>query len=337
MLDLDKLVGDRVINMTIQCCVCGDCESSQYHLIMAPALFRNGIPTDEPELYAPLCSEHYNDLKMTRLLPDQVRRYAHYCRILPEHLVDGEYDYWGNPIIGDGKRMIGELFFESEARQYVTDESILANFVEYVKHPRTYHMPNSPGKSNDDKSLKNMDYFIGKHVVITEKMDGECTSLYPNYIHARSIDGRSHPSRDWVKTFHSSIKHDIPHNHRIVGENCYAQHSIQYTELPSYFFGFQVWDRVTCLDWDSTVEYFNLLGIAPVKVLYEGVYNSKIVESIISSLDTSITEGVVLRLKDSFHYQDYGRAVCKWVRKEHVQSDDHWMHQHITPNRLKKD
>lgn len=336
MLDLSKIELDMLINATVTCCVCGN-HDAQFHSIMNPSLYHEGVPIEEQDAYAPLCDAHFDGLRSGRILPDDIRKMCRSARILPQHMVDYQYDYWGNPVNHDGTRLKGELFYSDEHQSSVTDPDILGRFINYMKHPRTFHMPSSPGATNDDKTLKNMDFFDGKVIIITEKMDGECTSMYPDYIHARSIDGRSHPSRDWVKTFHSTIAHDIPPNFRVVGENCYARHSIHYTELPTYFFGFQVWDRVTCLDWDSTIEYFNLLGITPVKVLYEGVYNPKIVESIISSLDTSTTEGVVLRLKDSFHYQDYDRAVCKWVRKEHVQSDDHWMHQHIIPNSLKKE
>jgi hypothetical protein len=42
----------------------------------------------------------------------------------------------------------------------------------YTKYPRTFHLPYSFGRTSDDKVLKTDDQFIGKHVVITEKMDG---------------------------------------------------------------------------------------------------------------------------------------------------------------------
>src|SRR3546814_8478297 len=75
--------------------------------------------------------------------------------------------------------------------------------------------------------------FEGKRVIVTEKMDGENTTLYRDYIHARSVDGRSHPSRDWVKQFRSGIAADIPEDWRVCGENLFAKHSIHYTALRS--------------------------------------------------------------------------------------------------------
>jgi len=58
---------------------------------------------------------------------------------------------------------------------------------------------------------------IGREVVVTEKMDGENTTMYCDNIHARSIDGRHHPSRDWVKMTVGEIH---PHNHE---SNSYPQ------------------------------------------------------------------------------------------------------------------
>ncbi len=42
-----------------------------------------------------------------------------------------------------------------------------------IKYPRTFHLPWSPGLTKDDKRIENLDGFIGREVVVTEKMDGE--------------------------------------------------------------------------------------------------------------------------------------------------------------------
>ena len=68
-----------------------------------------------------------------------------------------------------------------------------------VKYPRTPHLPWSPGASQDDVFSLDARHFEGQTVIITEKMDGENTTLYRDYLHARSVDGRHHPSRNWVK------------------------------------------------------------------------------------------------------------------------------------------
>jgi hypothetical protein len=103
--------------------------------------------------------------------------------------------------------------------------------VNAIKYPRTPHLPWSPGASSDDVFLIDTQMFMGKSVVITEKMDGENTTLYPDHLHARSLDSRHHPSRTWVKQWHQTLAHDIPQGWRICGENLYAQHSVSYTQL----------------------------------------------------------------------------------------------------------
>ena len=58
-----------------------------------------------------------------------------------------------------------------------------------IKYPRTPHFPWSPGATDDDKILQDLSVFDKQPVVITEKMDGENTTIYADgYIHARSLD-----------------------------------------------------------------------------------------------------------------------------------------------------
>lgn len=204
-----------------------------------------------------------------------------------------------------------------------------------VKYPRTYHLPFSLGVTSDDKMLKNTSCFEGMDVVITEKMDGENTTIYSDAFHARSLDSRNHPSRNWIAKIQGEIGYKIPKNWRICGENLYAKHSISYNNLPSYFLAFSIWDENNiCLDWDSTVEFLNELEIHHPTVLYRGVYSEENVKKIIKSLDLDVQEGFVVRLAKSFKYDDFSKSVAKFVRKGHVQTDEHWMHKEIIKNEV---
>lgn len=207
--------------------------------------------------------------------------------------------------------------------------------MQYVKYPRTHHLPFSLGSTSDDKVLKSDLHFESKEVIVTVKMDGECTTMYPCHIHARSLDSAHHPSRNWIKSFHGSIQHLIPENYRICGENLFACHSIKYDDLQSYFYGFSAWNNNLCLDWDSTISLFNTLGIVPVDVLYRGTYSNKVVRDIVHSLDTEKHEGIVIRLASSFLYDNFKDSVAKWVRAGHVATDQHWMHSELVKNKLK--
>jgi hypothetical protein len=203
----------------------------------------------------------------------------------------------------------------------------------YLKYPRTLHLPWSPGVSEDDLVLSDSFMFEGQEVIVTEKLDGENTSMYPDHIHARSLDSRQHPSRDWVKAFHGSIAHLIPEDWRLCGENMYARHSIHYDNLKSYFYLFAIWnERNICLSWEETQEWSELLGLELPPLLYQGSWDEEKIRGI--KLDLATQEGYVIRTAKSFVYGDFQKHVAKWVRKGHIQTDQHWMHTEVVPNGL---
>ncbi len=212
----------------------------------------------------------------------------------------------------------------------------------YIKYPRTLHLPSSPSVNSDDKQLKDLTQFIGEEVVVTIKMDGENTTMYQDHIHARSIDSNNHPSRDWVKRFHSTMKHDIPKGWRVCGENLYAKHSIEYHKLEHYFQVFSIWDEHNeCLSWDDTEQWCDMLGLTPVNVIYRGEFNEWLIDKIFQeNQDYALEEGFdamegyVVRLASSFHYDDFSGSLAKWVRPNHVQTNKHWTQQEIIPNRM---
>ncbi|MBU2711449.1 RNA ligase family protein [Zooshikella harenae] len=208
-----------------------------------------------------------------------------------------------------------------------------SNNIKRYKYPRTPHLPWSSGGSSDDVRCCDVSQFEGKQVIVTEKMDGENTSLYCDYIHARSIDSRHHASRDWVKALHASIATDIPVGWRICGENLFAKHAIGYDQLPSYFMAFSIWDEQNyCLSWAETKQWFELLNLTPPPVLYQGEWNKGLIRQL--KIDTSLMEGYVVRISENFHYKEFAQSVAKWVRKSHVQTEEHWMHTAVVANKL---
>jgi hypothetical protein len=208
--------------------------------------------------------------------------------------------------------------------------------MKYIKYPKTFHLPWSEGLSNDDKRIENIDNFIGRRVIVTEKLDGENTTLYSDYLHARSIDSKHHPSRSWIKKIHSEIKNNIG-NYRICGEYLFATHSIFYNELPNYFLIFSAWENDICISWEETQKLALSFAIPIVPVLYDGIWS----ESKIKDCWTGISkfggnqEGYVVRLADSFLSKDFPISVAKYVRNNHVQTDENWMMQPVIKNKLK--
>lgn len=204
-----------------------------------------------------------------------------------------------------------------------------------IKYPRTYHLPFSEGYTSDDKVLENDDMFKNKEVVVSIKMDGENTTIYPNGdYHARSLDSKHKDYHSWLLSYIPSFSYLIPKDIRICGEYLYAKHSIFYNELPSYFEMFSAWRGNYCLPWSETYELAKILGIFTVPIVYEGIYNTEKIKKIAKMVTEDGQEGIVVRLKDGFYMEDFKNSVAKYVRKNHVQTDDHWSQQIIQKNCL---
>lgn len=307
-------------------CVFCDLPAVNAHHILERRLFDNGGYYLENG--ASVCGRHHLELEMTLISVETVRAACGIKRaVIPEHFYsEVSTDKWGNYFLGNGQRIKGELFFDESVQKILKLAGVLSDFANRVKYQRTYHTPWSDGFHGDDRRHKNMNFFHGKRVIVTRKMDGENSSLYCDYFHARSVDSPHHPSRDWVKNFWSKIKTDIPEGWRVCGENMYAKHSIQYDDLDSYFLGFSIFDEKNiALSWDETLEWFELLGITPVEVLYDGIYDEAAIRSkFVEARDWDTMEGYVIRVADRFSYAEFRKAVAKFVRKNHVTTQKHW-------------
>lgn len=202
------------------------------------------------------------------------------------------------------------------------------------KYGRTYHLPISPGATSDDKVMATLDGLMVGDLLITEKMDGENTTIHRRGSHARSPDSRYHPSRDWIKAFAAGIQPQLADGERVVGENLYARHSVGYNDLRSYFLGFAWTIDDEVQSWDLTQTRFEELGIVPVPTLYRGPYKAGLFEETAASLDRARQEGFVVRIADAFPEAEMSVRMGKYVRSGHVQSETHWMQSELIPNRL---
>jgi hypothetical protein len=289
---------------------------------------------------ASVCEKHHIMCETTELSVETVRDACKITKwVIPDHMYDDHvYDKWGNVVLPSGQRMKGELFYDESVQKILKQGGVLDLFTDYVKYPRTYHCPWSLGMNDDDRMHENMSYFHGKRVIVSTKMDGENTSMYRDYYHARSIDGRTHPSRSWAKQFHAQICGDIPEGWRLCCENLYAKHSIHYNDLESFVYGFSMWtDRNECLSWDETLEWFELLGVKSVPILYDGIYDEAKIKSLWNPSMWDTVEGYVIRTADGFNYKDFKKSVAKFVRDNHVATAKHWMYgKGVEPNKLRE-
>lgn len=202
------------------------------------------------------------------------------------------------------------------------------------KYQRTAHLPFSEGCTSDDKKLTSVEHFYGKEIIMTEKRDGENSTIAKNYTHARSLNSVDHPSRHWLKNLHGTMGYNIPEDWRVCGENLYAKHSISYNDLNTYFEVFSIWnEKNICLSFDETLDWCELLGLNHVPVLWRGIFDEQFLKDY--KLDLEKQEGFVIRLADSFRYEDFYTSVAKWVRENHVTTSDHWMYEKMEINKIK--
>src|SRR4029077_19324790 len=199
-----------------RCVGCGAPAVEAHHLIERRLWPDGGYFLDNG---VSVCGSCHLRAESTEISCDELRARCGIQRVLlPDHLCAGEsYDKWGNTILPNGQRLRGELFDEESTQKILGP--VLHLFTSRVKYPRTFHLPWSPGATADDRTMADPDQsFLGAEIVATEKLDGECTTLYRDYFHARSVDGSSHPSRDRVRALHGAIVHDIPEGWRLCGE-----------------------------------------------------------------------------------------------------------------------
>lgn len=208
------------------------------------------------------------------------------------------------------------------------------------KYPRTPHLPWSPGASPDDEHMIDVSAFVGREVVVTEKLDGECTTIHMKGCRARSLDTAPHPSREWVRALAGRVGYKIAELHpdlRIVGENVFAEHSIHYATLPTYFLGFGAHVEDMVRSWRRTLALFEHVGVIAVPVLYQGLWDEDAVRACWTgwSLCGGEQEGYVVRLENGFKLKNFGCSVAKFVRAGHVQTDEHWLSKPVVKNGLR--
>ncbi len=198
------------------------------------------------------------------------------------------------------------------------------------KYPRTYHFPFSEGALNDDRIQEEWEALLAQEIIITEKLDGENTCIKNNGVYARSHGAVNR--NPWAKPIWEiwdRVGESLGDLH-VFGENLYAIHSIRYEKLDSYFYVFAIRDNGVWLSWEEVVWYAQLLELPTVPVLERGVFTNTQVKKIISeqqgrgSFFGGESEGVVCRNAVAFLEADFSTNVLKYVRKNHVQTDEHW-------------
>lgn len=212
-----------------------------------------------------------------------------------------------------------------------------------VKYPRTPHLPWSPGKTRDDRTIESLECLTNTSILVTEKLDGSNVCMTQDAVYSRGGDA-NHPSFNWLKAWHATHRYAIPRFSFAYAEYCYAVHSISYDTLPHYLHLFAVLDAEdsTWLSWKEVTKLAAALNIPTVPTISSlFAHNEKELEETTREIMDSGTsvygptrEGLVLRDSSQIKQEEFGVKVAKWVRKDHVQTDEHWMHKPIVQQHL---
>jgi hypothetical protein len=201
------------------------------------------------------------------------------------------------------------------------------------KYPRTYHWPWSQEVHNDDRIHQDPEFFVGQTVIITEKLDGGNTALNSGEVYARST---GQPAvQGWfahAKRYHAWKTASLDPSLTIYGEDLAALHSVPYdVPMDQTYKVFQVRENDEFLPWYSVLAVAGTCGLETVPSLFHGIFNStgEITEWFEREIQKPsefgpTREGFVMFTPYGFMADEFQQNVCKYVRKNHVQTDEHW-------------
>jgi len=212
-----------------------------------------------------------------------------------------------------------------------------------VKYGRTHHYPFSPGTTSDDRIQHDYWNYARQMpaIIHTEKLDGEnnCLNRYGVFARSHAAPTTS-PWTSHLRQRWEIMKHDLG-DIEIFGENLYAIHSISYGDLPAHYFVFAVRCLDAWLSWEEVQFYAAAYDFPVVPVLgqvtrftTEEAFRQEVLAlagepSGFQSWDVQrgqpcTREGIVSRNVSGYPVEELGINVFKYVRKGHVQTDEHW-------------
>lgn len=189
-----------------------------------------------------------------------------------------------------------------------------------IKYPRTSHLPWSTGATEDDVRVVDLSCFEGRQVVVTEKLDGENGTIYPDgYYHGRSLDGRSHQSQSYARGKAPALGQALSPESRAVIENLHYQHFVPYDRLRGYLYLTGIFAGTLsprCVSWEALGAWADRLHLPLPPVLYLGLWDEKTIRSLFpfrSRVGPDTAEGYVVRVFDSFPEAEFSTHVAKFV------------------------
>ncbi len=190
-------------------------------------------------------------------------------------------------------------------------------------------------------------YFLGQELTVEEKIDGANLGI------SFDADGNIRTqnrgtylnlpeSGQWKKldawlTLRADVLFDaLADRHILFGEWCYARHSIYYDQLPDWFLGFDIYDRLAArfLSAARRNSFFKEIQVAQVPIIAHGHFSLADLKELLarSKYGDQPAEGLYLR----FDQNEWLIQRAKLVRPAFIQSmGPHWSRSDIRPNRLR--
>lgn len=303
------------------CVVCSERAVDAHHLIERKLWDNGGYYADNG---TSLCEIHHRQAEKNTLSPFILRFMADIDNVvLPPSFDEAkEYNKWGK-----------------EIKMPTRDD---------IKYPSTSYFNFSPGKDNIRESEDiDISLLLDVPLIVTIKMDGSNAKLAKNYVAARNGRQANHSSFDMLKSIHSTLQSKLSDGLLVFGEWLYAKHSIHYTDDLSLSSPFQVFGVYWISErhwfgWNAVETYAEVLGFSTVPVVgvIQGSTEWELTNKICRIAEEQISkghEGIVVRPEYPFHYGQFEQLVGKYVRANHVQTDEHWMNQKIIRNKVKEE
>jgi hypothetical protein len=173
--------------------------------------------------------------------------------------------------------------------------------IEIRKYPRTPHLAGS-GLQQGDEDLATVpfDALAGRHLIVTEKVDGANCGLRftadgdlllqsrGHYLTGGERERQFHLFKAWANRYAAELLDVLEDRYILYGEWLYAKHTVFYTRLPHYFLAFDVHDTRE-ERFLTTAERRTLLAAAPfvvsVPILHAGTVAS--LAALLALLDRS--------------------------------------------------
>ncbi len=220
---------------------------------------------------------------------------------------------------------------------------------DFFKFPTTPHLTIfGTGSVREDKVLteRERDEFLQHELIVEEKIDGANLGISfdgSGEVHVQNrgtylskpYQGQWKKLDEWL-----SLKldrfFDVLHDQYILfGEWCFARHSVIYDSLPSWFVGFDIYDKQNrqFLSCRMRNNLFRQMKICQTPLLGRGRFSLLELKALFkkSLFSKTASEGLYLRYDKGI----WLGARAKLVRPEFVQAIEiHWSRNGIIPNKL---